>query len=59
MSWALGNTICPASANVIAVAGMVDASPMEVSHKWNALYTVVTAAVLIASVLLMRSLGFL
>lgn len=59
MSWALGNTICPASANVIAVADMVDASPVEVSHKWNALYTAVTAAVLIASILLMRSVGFL
>ena len=59
MSWALGNTICPASANVIAVADMVDASPVEVSHKWNALYTIVTAAVLIATVLLMRSIGVL
>ena len=59
MSWALGNTICPASANVIAVADMVQASPMEASLKWNGLYAVITAALLIASVMLMRGLGFL
>ena len=59
MSWALGNTICPASANVIAVADMVQASPMEASLKWNGPYAVITAALLIASVMLMRGLGFL
>ena len=59
MSWALGNTICPASANVIAVADMVQASPMEASLKWNGSYAVITAALLIASVMLMRGLGFL
>ena len=48
MSWALGNTICPASANVIAVADMVRASPVEASLKWNGLYAVITAAALIA-----------
>ncbi len=59
MSWALGNTICPASANVIAVADMVQASPVEASLKWNGLYAVITAILLIASVMLMRGLGFL
>lgn len=59
MSWALGNTICPASANVIAVADMVQASPVEASLKWNGLYAAVTAAVLIACVMLMRGVGFL
>lgn len=59
MSWALGNTICPASANVIAVADMVRASPVEASLKWNGVYAAVTAAALIACVMLMRGLGFL
>lgn len=59
MSWALGNTICPASANVIAVADMVRASPVEASLKWNGAYAAVTAAALIACVMLMRELGFL
>lgn len=59
MSWALGNTICPASANVIAVADMVQASPVEASLKWNGLYALITAILLIASVMLMRGLGFL
>lgn len=59
MSWALGNTICPASANVIAVADMVQASPVEASLKWNGLYAVITAILLIASVMLMKGLGFL
>ena len=54
MSWALGNTICPASANVIAVADMVRASPVEASLKWNGLYALITAAALIACVMLMR-----
>ena len=59
MSWALGNTICPASANVIAVADMVQASPVVASLKWNGPYAIITAAALIASVMLMRALGIL
>lgn len=59
MSWALGNTICPASANVIAVADMVRASPVEASLKWNGLYAVITAAALIVCVMLMRGFCFL
>lgn len=59
MSWALGNTICPASANVIAVADMVQASPVEASLKWNGPYAVIAAVALIGSVMLMRGFGFL
>lgn len=59
ISWALGNTICPTSANVIAVADMVQASPVEASLRWNGPYAVITAAVLIACVMLVRGVGFL
>lgn len=59
MSWALGNTICPASANVIAVADMVEVSFVEASLRWNGLYAIVASAVLIAFVMAMRGLGFL
>lgn len=59
MSWALGNTICPTSANVIAVADMVQTSPVETSLKWNGLYTAITAVVLIVCLMLMRALGLL
>ena len=59
MSWALGNVICPASANVIAVADMVDASPMEVSLKWSGGYVAVTAAVFVVFVTVLRVAGLL
>ena len=59
MSWALGNTICPTSANVIAVADMVQTSPVETSLKWNGLYAAITAVVLIVCLMLMRALGLL
>lgn len=59
MSWALGNAVCPTSANVIAVSDMVKASPVEASVKWNGPYVIVTAAVLIAFMMFMRALGCL
>lgn len=58
-SWALGNVICPASANVIAVSDMVGCSPLEVSLKWSGAYVAITATVLVGFVTLMRAVGFL
>ena len=41
ISWAMGNALCPASANVVAVSDMVGQSPIKVSLRWNGclLYT--------------------
>lgn len=59
MSWALGNTICPTSANVIAVSDMVEAPPTTTSLKWNVPYAIVSAMALVACIMGMGLLGFL
>lgn len=59
ISWALGNVICPASANVIAVSDMVGRSPIEVGPKWNAGYVAVTVAVLVVFLTVARAQALL
>lgn len=59
ISWALGNVICPASANVIAVSDMVGQSPLKVSLRWNVPYVLVTVVVLVCVLTLFRTVGLL
>ena len=47
ISWAMGNALCPASANVVAVSDMVGQSPIKVSLRWNGPYVLVATAVLV------------
>lgn len=57
ISWAMANAICPASANVIAVADMVGRSPLTVSLRWNAPYALVSTVVLVGVLTLFRATG--
>lgn len=59
ISWALGNVICPASANVIAVSDMVGQSPLKVSLRWNSGYVLITATVLVCVLTFFRTVGLL
>ncbi len=59
ISWALGNVICPASANVIAVSGMIGQSPLKVGLRWNGPYVLVTTAVLVLVLTGLRMVGLL
>ena len=56
ISWAMGNALCPASANVVAVSDMVGQSPIKVSLRWNGPYVLVATAVLVL-VLTMARMG--
>lgn len=59
ISWALGNSICPASANVIAVSGLVGASPIKASLRWNVPYALVSVVVLVSLLTALRAVGVL
>lgn len=59
MSWAMGNAICPASANVIAVSDMVGRSPVKVGLRWNGPYVLAATAVLVGFLALLRAVGLL
>lgn len=57
ISWAMGNALCPASANVVTVSNLVGRSPIEVSLRWNGLYVLVASVVLVLVLTLLRSVG--
>lgn len=59
ISWALGNVICPASANVIAISDMVGQSPLKVSLRWNVPYVLMTVTVLVCVLTFFRAVGLL
>lgn len=47
MGWALGNAVCPTSANSIAVSQLVEHSPFKLALNWNVSYVLVSAVVLV------------
>lgn len=57
ISWAMGNAVCPASANVVAVSDMVGRSPVKVGLQWNGPYVLVTTAVLVFVLTCLRAVG--
>ena len=48
MGWALGNAVCPTSANTIAVSQLVERSPFKLALNWNVSYVLVSTVILIA-----------
>lgn len=48
MGWALGNAVCPTSANTIAVSQLVERSPFKLALNWNVAYVLVSTVVLVA-----------
>lgn len=59
ISWAMGISISPSAANVIAVSGIVGESPIQVGIRWNGLYVLVATTVLILSITFLRMVGLL
>lgn len=48
MGWALGNAVCPTSANSIAVSQLVERSPFKLALNWNVSYVLVNTVILVA-----------
>lgn len=57
ISWALGNVVCPASANVVAVADLVGESPLMAGLRWSGPYVLVASVVLVGALTLARAAG--
>jgi len=59
ISWAMGISVSPSAANVIAIAGLTEQSPIQVGFRWNGLYVLIVATVLIIILTLFRAVGLL
>lgn len=59
ISWAMGISISPSAANIIAVSGIVEQSPIQVGIRWNGLYVLMVATVLILVLTVLRIIGLL
>lgn len=59
ISWAMGISISPSAANVIAISGIVGESPIQVGIRWNGLYVLVATTVLILTLTFLRMVGLL
>lgn len=57
--WAVGLTVSPSSATIIATASLAKESPVRVGTRWNGLYALVSAATLIVFVTILRLAGIL
>jgi TRAP-type C4-dicarboxylate transport system permease large subunit len=57
--WAIGLTVSPSSATIIATASLAKESPMRVGTRWNGVYAVVSAMALITFITILRLTGLL
>jgi len=58
-SWAMGISISPAAANIIAVAGLAGQSPIQVGLRWNGAYVLISSILLILIFTIFRLVGLL
>ena len=58
-SWSLGNVVCPASANTIAVSGLIGSKPLDASIKWNLSYVIASSLAVILLVNVFAGFGML
>jgi C4-dicarboxylate transporter len=54
ISWAMGVTVSPAAANIIVLAGLAKQSPLQVGIRWNGSYVLISSAILIVILTLLR-----
>lgn len=59
ITWAMGVSISPSSANIITVAGLAQQSPLQVGVRWNLRYTLISSAVLLIIMTFFRWLQIL
>jgi C4-dicarboxylate transporter, DcuC family len=57
--WAIGLSVSPASATIITMSGLANQSPLRVGTRWNGVYALLSAAVLIAMITALRLTGLL
>ncbi len=59
ISWAMGISVSPSAANVIAISGLTEQSPIQVGFRWNGLYVLIVSTVLIMIMTLFKAVGLL
>lgn len=59
ISWAMGISISPSSATVIALSGLTGQSPIHVGPRWNGLYVIIASTVMLTILTLFRIIGWL
>ncbi|MCO5386354.1 C4-dicarboxylate ABC transporter [Desulfosporosinus sp.] len=58
ISWAMGISISPSSATVIALSGMTGQSPIYVGPRWNGLYVLIASGVMLTTLTIIRLIGW-
>lgn len=59
MSWAMGISVSPSAANVIAISGLAERSPLHVGPWWNGPYVAISSMVLLLVMFFLRAVGVL
>jgi len=59
ISWAMGISISPSSATVIAISGLTGQSPLQVGPRRNGLYAIISSVVILIMLTIFRSIGLL
>ncbi len=59
ISWAMGISISPSSATVIALSGLTGQSPIQVGPRWNGLYVLIASTVMLITLTIFRFIGWL
>ncbi len=59
ISWAMGISISPSSATVIALSGLTGQSPIYVGPRWNGLYVLIASAVMLTTLTIIRLIGWI
>jgi DcuC family C4-dicarboxylate transporter len=57
--FSMGTSVCPAAANIIAIAEQAGQSPIQVGTRWNGLYAVIVSLVLIILINILGPIGIL
>lgn len=56
VSWAMGISISPSAANIIAVASLAEQSPIQIGLRWNGPYVLVSSLILILLLTILRAI---
>lgn len=59
ISWAMGISISPSSATVIALSGLTGQSPIHVGLRWNGFYVLIASTVMLITLTIIRFVGLL
>lgn len=59
VSWAMGISISPSSATVIALSGLTGQSPIYVGPRWNAVYVLIASTIMLFTLTIIRLMGWL